>query len=139
MTFTTADFFPEAAHGGLKPPPTGRLRRVLLHLSHSMTLARLLDTKTPQVCMLPTALRDLGDAPTRSLTALARRLGVPEAVAVVAASPEEPQPVSPPPAAPVAGPLSPLLPMTGRNGASSAPRTLLNRRNVTVARKRIIR
>src|SRR5208282_4745216 len=28
------------------------------------------------------ALRDLGDAPTRSLTALARRLGVPEAVAV---------------------------------------------------------
>ena len=35
------------------------------------------------------ALRDLGDAPTRSLTALARRLGVPEAVAVVAASPDE--------------------------------------------------
>ncbi len=88
---------------------------------------------------LLTALRDLGDAPTRSLTALARRLGVPEAVAVVAASPEEPQPVSPPPAAPVAGPLSPLLPMTGRNGASSAPGTLLNRRNVTVARKRITR
>jgi len=68
------------------------------------------------------ALRDLGDAPTRCLTALARRLGVPEAVAVVAASPEEPQPVSPPLAAPVVGPLSPLLPMTGRNGASSAPR-----------------
>src|ERR1035437_3384814 len=37
----------EAAYGSLKPPPTGRLRRVLLHLSHSMTLARLLDT-TPQ-------------------------------------------------------------------------------------------
>src|ERR1700726_2483361 len=34
----------EAAYGSLKPPPTGRLRRVLLHLSHSMTLARLLDT-----------------------------------------------------------------------------------------------
>jgi hypothetical protein len=85
------------------------------------------------------ALRDLGDAPTRSLTALARRLGVPEVVAVVAASPEEPQPVSPPPATPVAGPLSPLLPMTGRNGASSAPKTLLNRPNVTVARKRITR
>ena len=85
------------------------------------------------------ALRDLGDAPTRCLTALARRLGMPEAVAVVAASPEEPPPVSPPPAAPVVGPLSPLLPMTGRNGVSSAPRTLLNRRNVTVARKRITR
>ena len=85
------------------------------------------------------ALRDLGDAPTRSLTALARRLGVPEAVAVVAASPEEPRPMSPPLAAPVAAPLSPLLPMTGRNGASSAPKTLLNRPNVTVARKRITR
>jgi hypothetical protein len=85
------------------------------------------------------ALRDLGDAPTRCLTALARRLGVPEAVAVVAASPEEPQPVSPPPAAPVAGSPSPLLPMMGRNGASSAPKTLLNRPNVTVARKRITR
>ena len=85
------------------------------------------------------ALRDLGDAPTRCLTALAHRLGVPEAVAVVAALPEEPQPVSPPPAVPVVGPLSPLLPMTGRNGASSAPKTLLNRRNVTVARKRTTR
>ena len=85
------------------------------------------------------ALRELGDAPTRSLTALARRLGVPEVMAVVAASPEEPQPVSPPPATPVTGPLSPLLPMTGRNGASSAPKTLLNRPNVTVARKRITR
>ena len=32
MTFTTAALT-EAAHGGLKPSPTGRLRRVLLHLS----------------------------------------------------------------------------------------------------------
>jgi Helix-turn-helix of DDE superfamily endonuclease len=84
------------------------------------------------------ALRDLGDAPARCLTALARRLGMPEAAAVVAASSEDPQPVSPP-TAPVVGSLSPLLPMTGRNGASSAPKTLLNRRNVTVARKRITR
>ena len=85
------------------------------------------------------ALRELGDAPTRCLTALAHRLGVPEAVAVVAASPEHPQPVSSPPAEPVAGSLSPLLPMTGRNGVSSAPVTLLNRPNVTVARKRTTR
>ena len=89
--------------------------------------------------VLLTALRDLGDAPTRSLTALALRLGVPGAVPVAAASPEEPQSVSPPPAASVAGRLSPLLPMMGRNGASSAPKTLLNRPNVTVARKRITR
>ncbi len=88
--------------------------------------------------VLLTALRDLDDAPARSLTALARRLGVAEAVAVAAASPEEPRPV-PPPAAPAARPLSPLLPMTGRNDASSAPKTLLNRPNVTVARKRITR
>ena len=35
---------PEAAHGCLEPPPTKRLRRAYLHLSHSMTLSRLLDT-----------------------------------------------------------------------------------------------
>ena len=39
----------EAAHGGLKPSPTGRLRRVLLHLSYSMALSHLLDT-TPLRC-----------------------------------------------------------------------------------------
>ena len=37
----------EAAYGGLKPPPTGWLRRTFLHLPHSMTLSRLLDTTTP--------------------------------------------------------------------------------------------
>jgi len=84
------------------------------------------------------ALRELGDAPTRCLTALARRLDVPDqATAVGAALAEEPSSVAPPSAVPVAGPLSPLLPMTGRNGASSAPKTLLNRPHVTVARKRI--
>src|SRR6266404_2330686 len=39
----------EAAHGGLKPSPTGRLRRVLLHLSYSMALSHLLDTTLPRV------------------------------------------------------------------------------------------
>src|ERR1700756_2191887 len=34
----------EAAHSCLKPPPTGWLRRALLHLSYSTALARLLDT-----------------------------------------------------------------------------------------------
>src|SRR5215813_6138572 len=33
-----------AAHGSLKPPPTRRLRRAILHLSYSMTLTRLLGT-----------------------------------------------------------------------------------------------
>ena len=71
------------------------------------------------------ALRTLGDAPARSLTALAQRLGVSEADAasVVGSVEEEPAPV----VAPVATPDSPLLPMTGRNDALSAPKTLLNR------------
>src|SRR5271165_5626326 len=85
------------------------------------------------------ALRGLGDAPARSLAALARRLGVPETAGVIT-PPEASSPaVSPSSPAVAAGQRSPLLPMTGRNGVSSAPRTLLNRRNVTVARKRITR
>ena len=82
------------------------------------------------------ALRGLGDAPARSLTALAHRLAVSEGPLVVAPL-EEPSPS--PASAPRAGQGSPLLLMTGRNGALSAPKTLLNRRNVTVARKRTIR
>jgi hypothetical protein len=81
------------------------------------------------------ALRTLGDAPARSLAALAHRLGVSEeALAPL----EEPSSVALPAAAPVPGQGSPLLLMTGRNGASSAPRTRLNRRNATAARKRTI-
>src|SRR3989475_4215647 len=81
------------------------------------------------------ALRTLGDAPARSLTALAQRLGVSEADAATVVVPltEAPAPVG---GAPAATPDSPLLPMTGRNGASSAPKTLLNRKKVIVARKR---
>jgi len=81
--------------------------------------------------VLLAALRTLGDAPARSLTALAQRLGVPEADAATVVVPleEEAAPV-------VAAPGSPLLPMTGPNGASSAPRTLLSRKRVIAARKR---
>jgi hypothetical protein len=79
------------------------------------------------------ALRTLGDAPARSLTALAQRLGVSQAAAasVVGSLEEEP--------APVATPDSPLLPMTGRNDVLSAPKTLLNRPRVIAARKKTIR
>src|SRR5438874_6049521 len=80
--------------------------------------------------LLPTllaALRTLGDAPARSLTALAQRLGVSEADAasVVGSREEAPAPVV---GAPAATPDSPLLLMTAPSGASSAPRTLLNRK-----------
>jgi Helix-turn-helix of DDE superfamily endonuclease len=79
------------------------------------------------------ALRTLGDAPARSLTALAQRLGVSEADAATVIAPlEEPVPLT-------TAPASPLLPMTGRNDASSAPKTLLNRRDVIAARKKTTR
>jgi DDE superfamily endonuclease len=84
--------------------------------------------------VLLTALRTLGDAPARSLAALAQQLGVTEADAAAVVTPlaEEPAPV-------VAPPIVPLLPMMGRNGASSAPKTLLNRKQVIVARKKTTR
>ena len=81
------------------------------------------------------ALRTLGDAPARSLSALVQRLGISEADAATVIVPpeEESTPVAPIPAA---APTSPLVPMTGPNGASSAPRTLLNKPRVIAARKR---
>jgi hypothetical protein len=87
------------------------------------------------------ALRALGDAPARSLTALAQRLGISEAEAAAVDVPlAEALPlVAPTPSAPVAGPPSPLLPMTAPNGASSAPKTLLHRRTVIAGRKKTTR
>jgi hypothetical protein len=84
--------------------------------------------------VLLAALRTLGDAPARSLTALAQRLGVAEADAATVVTPLEEKPV------PLATALaSPLLPMTAPSGGSSAPKTLLHRRNVRAARKRTTR
>ena len=77
------------------------------------------------------ALRTLGDAPTRSVAALAQRLGLAEVDAATCVAPLTEEP------APVAIPAAPLLPMTGQNGASSAPKILLSRRTVIAARKRI--
>jgi hypothetical protein len=85
--------------------------------------------------VLLAALRTLGDAPARSLSALAQRLGVSEAAAATVVTPlaEEPAPVVPIPAT---VPASPLLPMTGPNGASSAPKTLVNSKRVIAGRKK---
>jgi hypothetical protein len=84
------------------------------------------------------ALRTLGDAPARSLTALAQRLGASEddVATVVTPLEEERMPLV---AAPAVVPAFPLLPMTGRTGGSSAPKTLLNRPHVIAARKRTTR
>src|ERR671926_189996 len=65
------------------------------------------------------ALRALGDAPARSLSALAQRLGILETEAATLVVPLEEEPAL------VATPDAPLLPMTARNDGSSAPKTLL--------------
>jgi Helix-turn-helix of DDE superfamily endonuclease len=80
------------------------------------------------------ALRTLGDAPARSLTALAQRLGVSEAdaAAVIAPLEEEPVPL-------ITALASPLLPMMVPSDASSAPKILLHRPNVIAARKKTTR
>ena len=91
--------------------------------------------------LLPTllaALRALGDAPARSLTALAQRLGVPEVAAAPMIAPLE-EVLMPVATGPAAAPVSPLLPMMAPSGVSSAPKTLLHRRNVRAARKKTTR
>ena len=87
--------------------------------------------------VLLTALRALGDAPTRSLAAQAQRLGVTvrEAAAVVTPLEEAGAPAD----APTRAPAAPLLPTTARSGVSSAPKTLLNRKTVIAARKKTTR
>src|SRR5215813_2341952 len=69
------------------------------------------------------------------LAALAQRLGVADATAATVVTPleEESAPVV---AVPTTAPAAPLLPMTAPSGASSAPRTLLNRPSAIAARKR---
>jgi hypothetical protein len=123
------------------PTPEDRLLFILVYLkTHALQVVQgrlfgMGQSKANQwihvlLPVLLVALRTLGDAPARSLAALAQRLGVSEtdAATVVAPLAEEAAPW-------VAAPDSPLLPMTGRNGASSAPKTLLNRKKVIVARK----
>src|SRR2546428_2869913 len=80
------------------------------------------------------ALRTLGDAPARSLTVLAQRLGASAAhpPTVVAPLEEEAVPLA-------TAPASPLLPMTAPSGVSSAPKTLLHRPRVIAARKKTTR
>jgi len=90
---------------------------------------------------LQVALCTLGDTPTRSVSALAQRLGVPpaDAVSLVESLEESPPPAAPISSPDVAGEVSPLLPMTAPRDASCAPKTLLNRPIVIAARKKIRR
>jgi hypothetical protein len=90
--------------------------------------------------VLQATLRALGDAPSRSLQALAQRIGVTEAEAAALVVPtEEPVPPASPPAAPPTPTApSPLLATMGPNGASSAPKIRLSKRAVIAARKSAI-
>jgi hypothetical protein len=85
--------------------------------------------------VLLAALHALGDAPARSLSALAQRLGVSEADAATVVTPLEEEPAHGG-ADPAAEAASPLLPMTGPNGGSSAPKTRLNSKRVIAGRKK---
>jgi hypothetical protein len=83
--------------------------------------------------VLQATLHTRGDAPTRSLTELAKRLGVAaaEATALVVPTHEPTTPGEPP--------ASPLLAMRGPNDASSVPRIRLSRRAVIAARRNATR
>jgi hypothetical protein len=91
--------------------------------------------------VLQATLRTLGDAPSRSLQALAQRIGVTEAeaAALVVPSEEPSPPVESPPAAPTLATPSPLSATMGRNDVSRAPRTRLSKRAVIAARRNAIR
>jgi hypothetical protein len=128
------------------PTPEDRLLFILVYLKtyalqvvHGRVFGMVQGKANPWIhVLLPAllaALRALGDAPARSLSALAQRLGVSEAAAATVVTPleEESAPVV---AVPTAAPAAPLLPMTAPSGASSAPRTLRNRPSAIAARKR---
>ncbi len=91
--------------------------------------------------VLQATLRALGEAPTRSVRALAHRLGVAEAdaAAVVMPPPAPPTPSTPPTAAPARVPAAPLVATLAPNGPSYAPKTRLNTRAVIAARKHATR
>jgi hypothetical protein len=87
--------------------------------------------------VLQATLCALGDAPTRSVTELAKRLKVTETDASTLVVPvqEPPNPCDPPAPASAQVPASPLLGMTAPNGASGVPTIRLSRRAIIAARK----
>ena len=79
--------------------------------------------------VLRVTLRALGEAPTRSLTALAQRLGVAEAEAAAMVEPTAESPSTAElSSAPAPVPASPLAATMGPSGTSSAPRIRLSQR-----------
>src|SRR6266480_2719863 len=107
------------------PTPEDRLLFILAYVktySLQVVQGRLFDMGQSKAnqwihVLLPAllaALRALGDAPARSLTALAQRLGVSEAAAATVVAPLE-EALVPVVTGPAATSVSPLLPMMGPN------------------------
>src|SRR6266700_2258488 len=107
------------------PTPEDRLLFILVYVkiySLQVVQGRLFSMRQSKAnqwlhVLLPVllaALRALGDAPARSLSALAQRLGVSEADTATVVTPleEEPAPVV---SVPTAAPAAPLVPMTARS------------------------
>jgi hypothetical protein len=130
------------------PTPADRLLFILVYLkTYALQVVQgrlfgMSQSKAHQwihvlLVVLQATLRTLGNAPTRSLTALAQRIGMAEAdtAALVLPTEELPTPTGPPAVAPTSAPVSPLLAMMALNGVSSAPSIRLSRRAVIVARK----
>src|SRR5919109_1320740 len=130
------------------PTPEDRLLFILVYLKTSplqVVQGRLFgmgQSKAHQgihglFVVLQATRRMLGDAPTRSLTALAQRLGVAEAdAAALVVPPERSSTLSD---SPTAAPRSPLVATMAPNAASSAPSTRLSRRAILAARKHATR
>ena len=138
----TARRLPVSQHWPI-PPPAERLLLSLvsgktsaLHVVQGQLFRMRQRTATPWMPgLLPVLLaprRPLGDAPARSLTALAQRRGGAAADVATGVIPVEEE-RTPLVAAPAGGPASPLVPMTARHGASSAPKTLRHSPRVRAA------
>jgi hypothetical protein len=118
------------------PTPEDRLLFILIYLKTSprqVVQGRLFglgQSKAHQwthvsLTVLQATLCALRDAPTRSVTELVKRLGVPE----------PPHPSAPPTPASAQVPASPLLDMMALNGASGTPRIRLSRCAMIAARR----
>jgi hypothetical protein len=132
------------------PTPEDRLLLILVYLKTSplqVVQGRLFgmgQSKAHQwihvlLVVLRTTRRTLGDAPTRSVPALAQRLGVAEVDAAAVVVPPLVPSSDLPTATPALEPTSPLVAMMGPNGASRAPRIRLRKRAVIAARTSAIR
>ena len=126
------------------PTPADRLLGLLVYLKtypRQVVQGRLFGMGQSQahpwlhrlVVVLRATRRPLGDAPTRSVTELAKRLGVAEAEATALVEPShEPSPPGEPPA-------SPLVATRAPHGASRVPRIRRRRRAVIAARSHATR